>query len=65
MRYVIAILLPPVGMLLCNKIGQAIICTILMFTCLGWPFASLWAVLVVNEFNADHRTDRLIREMRG
>lgn len=64
MRYLIAILVPPLGMLFCGKFFQAILCLILMLTILGWPIAAVWAVLVVNAHLEDVRTDRLIRAMR-
>ena len=58
MKYLIAILLPPVGMLLVGKPGQALLCLILMVTILGWPIAAVWAVLVVNSAIADERAAR-------
>lgn len=64
MRYFIAIVLPPLGMLLCGKVFQAIICFLLMITLIAWPIASIWAVLVAMNWYADRRTDRLIAEMR-
>jgi uncharacterized membrane protein YqaE (UPF0057 family) len=64
MRYVIAVLLPPLGMALCGKVGQAILCAILMLTCIGWPVASIWAVLVVSDYQADQRNQQIIRVLR-
>ncbi len=64
MLYLIAILLPPLGLLLCGKVFQAIFCFLLMLTLIGWPLASIWAVLVVVNYHADQRTNRLIRELR-
>ena len=61
MRYLLAILLPPIGMLSVGKVFQALLCLILMFTVLGWPFASIWAVLTVHSAFADRRTERIIR----
>jgi uncharacterized membrane protein YqaE (UPF0057 family) len=61
MRYVIAVLLPPVGMALCGRVLQAILCVLLMLTCVGWPVASIWALLVVSDFHADQRTKQVIR----
>lgn len=52
MKYIIAILLPPLGMLLVGRVGLALLCLILQLTILGWPLAAIWAVLVVN--NAEH-----------
>lgn len=52
MKYVIAILLPPLGMLLVGRVLLALICLLLMMSILGWPLAAIWAVLVVN--NAEH-----------
>ena len=64
MRYLIAILLPPLGMLSVGKVFQAILCLVLMVTVIGWPIAAIWAVLVVNSAFADARTKRAIAEMR-
>ncbi|HLN29549.1 MAG TPA: YqaE/Pmp3 family membrane protein [Gemmataceae bacterium] len=64
MRYVVAILLPPLGMALCGKVGQAIICAILMLTCIGWPVASIWAVLVVSDYHGEQRNREVIRALR-
>jgi uncharacterized membrane protein YqaE (UPF0057 family) len=64
MRYLIAILLPWLGMMLCGKVFQGLLCLVLQLTCLGWPVAAIWAVLVVNSHLADVRTHRLIREIR-
>jgi len=61
MRYLIAILLPPVGMLVAHRPVQAVLCLLLMMTVIGWPVAAIWAILVVNSYYADRRTDRLIR----
>jgi uncharacterized membrane protein YqaE (UPF0057 family) len=63
MRYLLAILLPPVGMLLVGKVVQAVLCVLLMMTLIGWPVASVWALLVVANHNADKRADRMIRAM--
>lgn len=64
MLYVIAILLPPVGMLLCGNWFQALMCFLLMCTCLGWPIASVWALLVVQNYYADQRAERMVRELK-
>ena len=64
MRYVIAVLLPPVGMLVCGRVFQAILCAILMLTCVGWPVASIWAVLVVSDYHADKRDEKMVRVLK-
>jgi len=64
MRYILAILLPPIGMLLCGRVGQALVCALLMLTVIGWPVASIWAVLVVSDYHADKRNEQLIRAVR-
>ena len=64
MLYLIAIVLPPLGLLLCGRVFQALLCFLLMLTLLGWPIASVWAVAVVANYYADRRTDRLIQELR-
>jgi len=58
MKYVLAILLPPLGLLSVGKVFQAIICLILWVTVLGWPIAAIWAVLVVNSAENEERLRR-------
>lgn len=65
MRYLIAILLPPLGMLSVGKLLEAVLCLLLMLTIIGHPIAAIWAVLVVHSSLADARTRRLERAARG
>jgi len=62
MKYVIAILFPPLGMLLAGHGGQALICLILMITLIGWPIAAIWALLVVNSSETEKRVRKSIAE---
>ena len=61
MRYLLAIVLPPIGMLSVGKPFQALLCLILMVTVLGWPLAAIWAVLTVHSAFADRRAERILR----
>lgn len=61
MRILLAILLPPLGMLSVGKPVQAVICLVLMITIIGWPIAAIWAVLTVNSSFADGRTNRIVK----
>ena len=62
MKYLIAILFPPLGMLLAGHAGQALICFILMITIIGWPLAAIWALLVVNSSETEKRVRRVLAE---
>ncbi len=64
MLYLLAILLPPVAVLMCGKPFQALISVVAMITVIGWIPAAIHACLVVSSYQADKRQDRLIREMR-
>jgi len=64
MRYILAILLPPVAMFTVGKPFQAILCLILMVTLIAWPIAALWAIFVVNSSFADTRNKRVIAEIQ-
>lgn len=64
MRYLIAILLPPLGMLSVGKVVEAVLCLLLMLTLIGHPIAAIWAVLVVHSSLADGRTRRMERAAR-
>ena len=64
MKYVIAILFPPLGMLLAGRGLQALLCLILMVTIIGWPLAAIWALLVVNSAETEKRVRRALEEER-
>ena len=64
MKYLIAILLPPLGMLLVGRTGQAVLCLLLMITLIGWPLAAIWALLVVNSAETESRVRRAIETER-
>jgi uncharacterized membrane protein YqaE (UPF0057 family) len=64
MKYLLAILLPPVGLLLVGRPEQALLCLILWVTVIGWPVAALWALLVVNSAETESRMRRLLDEER-
>ncbi len=62
MKYVIAILFPPLGMLLAGRGIQALLCLILMITIIGWPLAAIWALLVVNSSETEKRVRRMLKD---
>ena len=59
MRYFLAIILPPVAVLLCGKPIQFVLNILL--TLLFWIPGVIHAILVVNSHLADKRTDRLVK----
>jgi uncharacterized membrane protein YqaE (UPF0057 family) len=64
MRYLIAILLPPLGMLTVGKPLEAFLCLVLMVTIVGHPIAAIWAVLVVHGSFEDERARRIEKAAR-
>jgi uncharacterized membrane protein YqaE (UPF0057 family) len=62
MRFILAIFLPPLAVLLCGKPIQALV-NVLLTLCFWLP-GVLHAMYVVMRTDADRRQDRLIREMR-
>jgi hypothetical protein len=64
MKYLIAIVLPPLGMILVGRWLMALLCLLLMMTVLGWPLAAIWAVLVVNNAENDKRLRRALEQQR-
>ena len=64
MKYLIAILVPPLGMLVVGRPLQALLCLLLMISLIGWPLAALWALLVVNSAETEKRVRRLLEEER-
>jgi len=63
MRYLLAIILPPLAILLCGKPLQFILN--IPLTLLFWVPGVLHALLVVHSHLADQRTDRVVRAIRG
>jgi len=62
MRYVLALLLPPLAVLFCGKPIQFFLNILLCL--LGWIPGVVHAVLVVHEHLNDKRTEKLIRAMK-
>ena len=58
MLYLLAILLPPIAILITGRPFQAFLSFLLMITILGWIPAAIWAVLVVHEHKANQRAHR-------
>jgi uncharacterized membrane protein YqaE (UPF0057 family) len=63
MLYLLAIVLPPVAVLMTGRPGQAALNVVL--TLLLWVPGVIHAILVVNEHKANQRTDRLSKQMRS
>jgi len=62
MRYLIALLLPPLAVFLCGKPFQGILN---IFLCLlFWVPGVIHAMFVVHSHLADKRTDKLIKAMK-
>ena len=60
MLYLLAIILPPVALLVVGKPYQAFVALFLVFSLVGWPPASLWAVLVT----ANHKAEKAHKAKR-
>jgi uncharacterized membrane protein YqaE (UPF0057 family) len=62
MRYFLAILLPPLAVLLCGKPFQFLLNILL--TLLGWIPGVVHAILVVHEHLSDKRAEKMIKQMQ-
>ena len=62
MRYFLAIVLPPLAVLLCGKPIQFLLNILL--TLLGWIPGVIHAILVVQTHLADQRTEKIINASR-
>jgi uncharacterized membrane protein YqaE (UPF0057 family) len=63
MLYVLAILLPPIAVLVCGKPFQFLLNIVLCL--LGWVPGIIHALLVVHDRNADKRTQRIIKAVEA
>lgn len=62
MLYLLAIVFPPLAVLLCGKPLQAVL-NLVLTLCLWMP-GVVHAMLVVSSHQADKRNERVLREMR-
>ena len=62
MRYLLAIILPPLAVLLCGKPVQFLLNIIL--TLFFWIPGVIHAILVVNSYLADKRADKIIKAIK-
>jgi len=62
MRYLLAIILPPLAVLLCGKPIQFLFNIIL--TLFFWIPGAIHAILVVNSYLADKRTQKVIQTIK-
>jgi uncharacterized membrane protein YqaE (UPF0057 family) len=62
MRYLLAIILPPVAVLLCGKPIQFLLNIVL--TLLLWIPGAVHAILVVNSHLADKRTNKVVKAIK-
>lgn len=65
MRYVLALLLPWLSLMLQGKIIAGIVCLILQITLIGWLPATIWAITALNRMYADRRTEKIVRAMNN
>ncbi len=62
MRYVFAIILPPLAVFSCGRVVQGLLNVIL--TLLGWIPGVVHAALIVNDYKNEQRTTRVIDAIR-
>ncbi len=65
MRYILAVFIPWLSLILQGKIGAGIVCLILQITIIGWIPASIWAITALNRMYSDRRTDKIINAMKS
>ncbi|MFH0980651.1 MAG: YqaE/Pmp3 family membrane protein [Planctomycetota bacterium] len=63
MRYLLAIVLPPVVFFTMGKPLQGVLNLILMVTLIGWPIAAIWAIVTVNSYHGDMNRKRVVEAM--
>ncbi len=61
MLYLVAIILPPLAILMSGKPFQAILALVLQITLIGWIPAAIWAIFVAHNHYADVRTKRIVK----
>jgi hypothetical protein len=57
-RYILAIFLPPIAVLLCGKPLLAFLLFVLQITVIAWPVATVIAWLIIHDHKANVRVRR-------
>ena len=65
MRYILALFLPWLSLMLQGKVGAGIVCLILQITLIGWIPATVWAITALNRMYADRRTNKIVSAMKN
>tara|TARA_R110002096_G_C14279909_1_gene696502 strand:- start:470 stop:673 length:204 start_codon:yes stop_codon:yes gene_type:complete len=65
MRYILALFLPWLSLMLQGKVGAGIVCLILQITLIGWIPATIWAITALNRMYADRRTNKIVSAMKN
>lgn len=63
MRYLFAIVFPPLALLLCGKVFQAMLALLLLPTCVGYFPSAAWALCAVGNYHTERRHRELIRAL--
>lgn len=63
LRYFFCVVLPPVAVLMTGRMGSLLLSLVL--TLFGWLPGVIHAFLVVNDYHAEQRTERLERSLRS
>ena len=63
MRYLLAILFPPLAVICCGKASPVFMN--LFLTLLGWIPGIIHAILVVNRFHTDRRYEKLVEIIKN
>ena len=64
MRYLVALFAPWFVFFTMGKIWQGILCLCLQITLVGWLPATIWAFMAISGYNADKRTNRIVKAIQ-
>lgn len=63
MKYLLAVIFPPLAVFSCGKPWQGIL-NIILFICTVWIGSMIHAIFVVHNYYADERTQKLIQAIQ-
>ncbi len=61
MRYLLAILIPPLVFFTMKKPILGALNLLLMVTIIGWPIAAIWAIVTVNSYHGDVNRKKIVQ----
>jgi hypothetical protein len=64
MIYLIALIFPWLAFMMKGSFGLGLLCLLLQMTLIGWIPATIWAIVHINNKNAEERNNKVLKAIK-